>query len=104
MVDLCVIHFTSGTNETRILRVAMNDEPRVHRDAMPSNAWAGLQDIHPRMPIGESDHFPQIQIRSEEHTSELPSLMRISYAAYCSQKKKHKEHTTTTHHITDKPT
>src|SRR3546814_1669975 len=26
--------------------------------------------------------------RSEEHTSELPSLMRISYAVFCLQKKK----------------
>src|SRR3546814_8523887 len=31
------------------------------------------------------------QIRSEEHTSELPSLMRISYAAFCLKKKKIKE-------------
>src|SRR3546814_5904716 len=27
-------------------------------------------------------------VRSEEHTSELQSLMRISYAAFCLQKKK----------------
>src|SRR3546814_9720904 len=31
--------------------------------------------------------------RSEEHTSELQSLMRISYAVFCLKKKKH----TTTH-------
>src|SRR3546814_8140749 len=31
-------------------------------------------------------------IRSEEHTSELQSLMRISYAVFCS-KKKNKQHT-----------
>src|SRR3546814_10084015 len=29
-------------------------------------------------------------IRSEEHTSELQSLMRISYAGFCLKKKKHK--------------
>src|SRR3546814_9394883 len=29
--------------------------------------------------------------RSEEHTSELQSLMRISYAVFCLQKKKHKQ-------------
>src|SRR3546814_4559813 len=29
------------------------------------------------------------QARSEEHTSELQSLMRISYAVFCSTKKKH---------------
>src|SRR3546814_9921030 len=33
-----------------------------------------------------------LQARSEEHTSELQSLMRISYAVFCLNKKK-------THHI-----
>src|SRR3546814_8681552 len=29
------------------------------------------------------------RVRSEEHTSELQSLMRISYAVFCLKKKKH---------------
>src|SRR3546814_7069769 len=33
--------------------------------------------------------------RSEEHTSELQSLMRISYAVFCLKKKKQKHHKTT---------
>src|SRR3546814_5209081 len=32
--------------------------------------------------------------RSEEHTSELQSLMRISYAVFCLKKKKRTVHTT----------
>src|SRR3546814_9451630 len=32
--------------------------------------------------------------RSEEHTSELQSLMRISYAVFCLKKKKYKDTTT----------
>src|SRR3546814_5698920 len=32
--------------------------------------------------------------RSEEHTSELQSLMRISYAVFCLKKKNKKTHTT----------
>src|SRR3546814_6407537 len=40
--------------------------------------------------------------RSEEHTSELQSLMRISYAAFCLKKKKQQTndaiHTTTIRH------
>src|SRR3546814_5962731 len=32
--------------------------------------------------------------RSEEHTSELQSLMRISYAVFCLKKKKHNIHIT----------
>src|SRR3546814_3120318 len=34
--------------------------------------------------------------RSEEHTSELQSLMRISYAVFCLKKKKNKESQQTT--------
>src|SRR3546814_10715006 len=32
-------------------------------------------------------------VRSEEHTSELQSLMRISYAVFCLKKKKQTQHT-----------
>src|SRR3546814_9134184 len=32
--------------------------------------------------------FGRLPIRSEEHTSELQSLMRISYAVFCLKKKK----------------
>src|SRR3546814_8014857 len=33
-------------------------------------------------------HWPECMARSEEHTSELQSLMRISYAVFCLKKKK----------------
>src|SRR3546814_5973825 len=35
---------------------------------------------------------PRLRPRSEEHTSELQSLMRNSYAVFCLKKKKHKIH------------
>src|SRR3546814_3913980 len=35
--------------------------------------------------------------RSEEHTSELQSLMRISYAVFCLKKKKNKSKNNRTH-------
>src|SRR3546814_7532779 len=35
-------------------------------------------------------HLPAHRLRSEEHTSELQSLMRISYAVFCLKKKKTK--------------
>src|SRR3546814_6928346 len=39
------------------------------------------------------------QLRSEEHTSELQSLMRISYAVFCLKKKKKKNiHHNKNHH------
>src|SRR3546814_9894351 len=37
--------------------------------------------------------------RSEEHTSELQSLMRISYAVFCLKKKKHKKKNKTLHEL-----
>src|SRR3546814_10259575 len=37
-----------------------------------------------------------VHVRSEEHTSELQSLMRISYAVFCLKKKKHTTQTTRT--------
>src|SRR3546814_1796978 len=36
------------------------------------------------------------QVRSEEHTSELQSLMRISYAVFCLKKKKQDKNTHST--------
>src|SRR3546814_1497775 len=43
-------------------------------------------------PAAQAGQGPALR-RSEEHTSELQSLMRISYAVFCLKKKKH---TTTT--------
>src|SRR3546814_8319151 len=42
------------------------------------------------------------KFRSEEHTSELQSLMRISYAVFCLKKKTAKHNTTVTYNITQK--
>src|SRR3546814_1732307 len=45
--------------------------------------------------------------RTEEHTSELQSLMRISYAVFClkkKQKKQKKNEQTSTNNVTDKKT
>src|SRR3546814_8033433 len=38
-------------------------------------------------PLGQASGFGR-RVRSEEHTSELQSLMRISYAVFCLKKKK----------------
>src|SRR3546814_4675315 len=37
--------------------------------------------------FGTGRYLTQSELRSEEHTSELQSLMRISYAAFCFTKK-----------------
>src|SRR3546814_4420961 len=51
----------------------------------PVSKEAVLIDARPRR--GEVTIIP----RSEEHTSELQSLMRISYAVFCLKKKKHRK-------------
>src|SRR3546814_3114375 len=52
-----------------------------------------LQPLAPRVFANGSvavQGFPALErLRSEEHTSELQSLMRISYAVFCLKKKKH---------------
>src|SRR3546814_6287536 len=46
--------------------------------------------VHAPGGVAGADHLAddQAQGRSEEHTSELQSLMRISYAVFCLKKKK----------------
>src|SRR3546814_3974762 len=43
-----------------------------------------------------AEQIDEIQVRSEEHTSELQSLMRISYAVFCLKKKKYENTNITT--------
>src|SRR3546814_7076051 len=43
--------------------------------------------------IERHDARKTLRQRSEEHTSELQSLMRISYAVFCLKKKNKKKHT-----------
>src|SRR3546814_4143281 len=40
-----------------------------------------------RRESGASGYVEDLELRSEEHTSELQSLMRISYAVFCLKKK-----------------
>src|SRR3546814_4090064 len=49
--------------------------------------FAGLAQMTPVLPLFGCRR-PRRQDRSEEHTSELQSLMRISYAVFCLKKKK----------------
>src|SRR3546814_7008842 len=58
----------------------------------------GIFSVTPQGFLPEEDQgamFAVLQIpeRSEEHTSELQSLMRISYAVFCLKKKKQPKHT-----------
>src|SRR3546814_5147435 len=71
------------------------------RDPQPAHhrlaAWLDHPDFRRRRsrppggggdPLPPGGHRPALADRSEEHTSELQSLMRISYAVFCLKKKK----------------
>src|SRR3546814_2334958 len=57
----------------------------IQADGSGETRW----DVPKSAPMGD------YSLRSEEHTSELQSLMRISYAVFCLKKKKD-QHTTNT--------
>src|SRR3546814_1027242 len=49
----------------------------------------GMAAVFKHIPSYYPDHVGAVGgVRSEEHTSELQSLMRISYAVFCLKKKK----------------
>src|SRR3546814_3819697 len=83
--------------ETRHLSVTLTKtERQIYNDA--AQAWRRLWDAFHycaklcNVPIGN---------RSEEHTSELQSLMRISYAVFCLKKKNNhlNQHNNTSQHL-----
>src|SRR3546814_10166473 len=58
--------------------------PHIQRDRaghVPSEVIETARQLHP------ATAHPGMVARSEEHTSELQSLMRISYAVFCLKKK-----------------
>src|SRR3546814_7833894 len=69
--------------------------PFGERARVDAYAGAGIEalamEFMPRITRAQSMDI----LRSEEHTSELQSLMRISYAVFCLKKKKHNIHNTT---------
>src|SRR3546814_7953664 len=72
-------------------------EPRIALIARLSAAHAESLPTDPAEPPllagGTLERFSGTPIRSEEHTSELQSLMRISYAVFCLKKKKNTNNT-----------
>src|SRR3546814_2020297 len=72
---------------TTLFRSVAFAQHRVHRAALDlAVARIGRvgNRIAQRLQLGDSG----LELRSEEHTSELQSLMRISYAVFCLKKKK----------------
>src|SRR3546814_1204735 len=64
-------------DEVRPAGAARDEMPSVDAPRFVGVGAAGIPDVEP------------VVSRSEEHTSELQSLMRISYAVFCLKKQKH---------------
>src|SRR3546814_9116887 len=79
---------------TTRFRSEQADKLLLTRDALMRHEAAGVTtDVFPKkvqwqgVDLALDYHFEPGSPRSEEHTSELQSLMRISYAVFCLQKK-----------------
>src|SRR3546814_6128280 len=76
---------------------SLKEEPVPQTPPFPIWRQRHSQSANPRIHMVQSrcvgpiqsrrDSKPNISSRSEEHTSELQSLMRISYAVFCLKKK-----------------
>src|SRR3546814_6000289 len=63
------------------------EPPETSVAMVPAQRLAAMRDL-----VIERSHEIRAAERSEEHTSELQSLMRISYAVFCLKKKKNTHH------------
>src|SRR3546814_2760808 len=75
---------------------AGHDGPAIGKMAIGS-ALVGVSYVMLAILAHVADGQPVNWLRSEEHTSELQSLMRISYAVFCLKKKKQKKQNHTIH-------
>src|SRR3546814_9979621 len=62
-------------------------QPLLQRHRMDTEVFRDLLDRHSGLAVPRDAHDVVTELRSEEHTSELQSLMRISYAVFCLKKK-----------------
>src|SRR3546814_8123052 len=102
--DLCaqlLDHFRGTASGARQIEIGTAIDP-THEQFARRHLWPDvvtLRDaVEPCVDTSHQEHLGGVvadgqRIRSEEHTSELQSLMRISYAVFCLKKKKNKQNT-----------
>src|SRR3546814_8045435 len=79
-----VLHCAPSANQTQSRPPSTLDSlaDQTHAITAQASMAAACSLFHPHSGLHQNNQ------RSEEHTSELQSLMRISYAVFCLQKKK----------------
>src|SRR3546814_2082566 len=101
MLDLMQIPYTHSCVESSVIAIDKELTKMVlvpHGIRMPEGRIVESETLHSEDPMARpyvlkpvnegSSVGVAIVTRSEEHTSELQSLMRISYAVFCLKKKK----------------
>src|SRR3546814_9630380 len=89
--------YGSDSEEDQVFLVASNMPAT--RDSVAAGAYCAVDGIGEKIAVDVLDAAlpakllgalgtDQWQVRSEEHTSDLQSLMRISYAVFCLKNKK----------------
>src|SRR3546814_5761909 len=78
---LRLVVVSSGTLDVHAVEEVMDNAIKTHHQEVqrPQTSLQSLADALPALGIVAA-------VRSEEHTSELQSLMRISYAVFCLKK------------------
>src|SRR3546814_1574443 len=93
-----ILDFLGNTHTHHILSIARS-RAVARRRPVRNAAFYPADDRRSKVPT------PVRVVRSEEHTSELQSLMRISYAVFCLKKKNNditRQHNTETHNNTQR--
>src|SRR3546814_6676838 len=81
------------------IKLALRPDKRFGSDEMWDQAEAELRDAVVRAGLATEDYgWEELPGRSEEHTSELQTLMRISYAVFCLKTKHQTTELRTTPH------
>src|SRR3546814_9059779 len=78
--DMCTAHCGNGPGVRPSIAMKHGQRPQVHRIGCHVEGHGIAHGCQVSASVVIDD-------RSEEHTSELQSLMRISYAVFCLQKK-----------------
>src|SRR3546814_5898880 len=96
---------TPRSRRRRYCRIRLSGSPAMSRlgqleaalDPLDPSVQAIQPPVHAEQPLLDAqDLAPEVELpllRSEEHTSELQSLMRISYAVFCLKQTNNKHNT-----------
>src|SRR3546814_3279076 len=76
-----------GASKAGLINLALNVATQYGKEGIRANSVVVGMVMTPAVTAATSPEMVELFTRSEEHTSELQSLLRISYAVFCLNKK-----------------